>query len=282
MKNRVLGFSLVMLIFAYGCSNDDDIPSEDSMSNFNISGLPKNGLVSYYPFNGNANDSVGEVNGIVNNVLVGENRFGKANSSYNFFFEEGGFIDLGDQDYFSGMDKSFAISTWIKPSNVPTLSGRYATIISKLSQQATGVGCGEFEQEFTFSLEADGRIRIIYYYEDGTNTRPFRWITTSQNIVQNAWVNIVVNYNGQLDTNDGLDRVQIYFDGVLKDVTLERKSGALPNEILNTESHLAIGNILSSSGEVCINRPFEGLVDDVAFYSRELRSEEIEKIALNR
>jgi len=45
----------------------------------------QNGLVAYYPFNGNANDESGNANhGTVNGATLTEDRFGNANSAYSF------------------------------------------------------------------------------------------------------------------------------------------------------------------------------------------------------
>ena len=47
--------------------------------------IPTNGLVAYYPFSGNANDSSGNGNnGTVNGANLSTDRFGKANSAYSF------------------------------------------------------------------------------------------------------------------------------------------------------------------------------------------------------
>lgn len=47
--------------------------------------VPTNGLVGYWPFNGNANDLSGNgYNGTVNGALLTTDRFGSSNSAYNF------------------------------------------------------------------------------------------------------------------------------------------------------------------------------------------------------
>ncbi len=47
--------------------------------------LPKEGLVGYWPFNGNANDESGNGNhGTVNGATLSSDRNGVANSAYNF------------------------------------------------------------------------------------------------------------------------------------------------------------------------------------------------------
>ena len=47
--------------------------------------VPSNGLVGYWPFNGNANDQSGNGNnGVVNGVSLTTDRFGNTNSAYSF------------------------------------------------------------------------------------------------------------------------------------------------------------------------------------------------------
>ena len=47
--------------------------------------VPTNGLVAYYPFDGNANDDSGNGNnGTVNGATLTTDRFGNANSAYSF------------------------------------------------------------------------------------------------------------------------------------------------------------------------------------------------------
>ena len=47
--------------------------------------VPTNGLVGYWPFNGNANDQNGNgINGTVNGAALTSDRDGNANSAYSF------------------------------------------------------------------------------------------------------------------------------------------------------------------------------------------------------
>ena len=47
--------------------------------------VPTNGLVGYWPFNGNANDESGNGNnGIVNGATLSSDRYGNAGKSYSF------------------------------------------------------------------------------------------------------------------------------------------------------------------------------------------------------
>ncbi len=57
--------------------------------------MPTNGLVSYYLFNGNANDqNGGKNNGTVQGATLTADRFGNANAAYSFNGKDN-LIDLG-------------------------------------------------------------------------------------------------------------------------------------------------------------------------------------------
>lgn len=68
-----------------------------------------NGLVAYYPFNGNANNAAGSgFNGTVNGPQAGNDRFGNASSAY-LFNGAGNHIYVGDQLPDS---QEFTLSVW--------------------------------------------------------------------------------------------------------------------------------------------------------------------------
>jgi len=74
--------------------------------------VPTNGLVSWWPFNANANDESGNGNnGTVNGATLTTDRFGVANKAYNFD---------GVNDYIQclqsgvGGNTSRSLSFWIK------------------------------------------------------------------------------------------------------------------------------------------------------------------------
>jgi hypothetical protein len=76
--------------------------------------IPKDSLVGWWPFNGNANDESGNGNdGTVNGATLTTNRFEKANQSY--LFDNVDYIDLKKQPT-SGTN-SFSIFGWVKTPN---------------------------------------------------------------------------------------------------------------------------------------------------------------------
>jgi hypothetical protein len=69
-----------------------------------------NGLVSFYPFHGNANDAIGTNNGTVYNAVLSANRFGQTNSAY-LFDGSSAYIDLG-QPANLAFTNNFTLSAW--------------------------------------------------------------------------------------------------------------------------------------------------------------------------
>lgn len=81
------------------------------------------GLVGYYPFNGNANDESGnQVPGVVNGAVLTEDRFGNAQSAYHFGDGSNDHIDLGNSTDFDPADHSFSIFLWLKPEELVGLN----------------------------------------------------------------------------------------------------------------------------------------------------------------
>jgi hypothetical protein len=81
--------------------------------------VPTNGLVGWWPFNGNANDESGNGNnGTLNGAMLTEDRFGNANASYGFDGVDD-FISI----YLNSIGNSFAENTavtlvaWVKTSD---------------------------------------------------------------------------------------------------------------------------------------------------------------------
>lgn len=74
----------------------------------------KAGLVGYWSFDGNANDSSGKRNnGIVHGVVPTEDRFGKANKAYRF--NRGNYIEVPNAQTLQRITKAITISAWVKP-----------------------------------------------------------------------------------------------------------------------------------------------------------------------
>jgi hypothetical protein len=87
--------------------------------------VPTNGLVGWWPFNGNANDESGNGNnGTVNGATLTTDRFGVANKAY--YFSSSGCntrIDISNFNY-NGTVSEFSISFWMKRTGNGCISPR--------------------------------------------------------------------------------------------------------------------------------------------------------------
>jgi Concanavalin A-like lectin/glucanases superfamily len=80
-----------------------------------------NGLVAYYPFNGNANDeSTNANNGTPQNAVLTADRFGVADHAYEFNGVNA-YISAPNQSYLSFPNGEFSISLWAAMEGVPSL-----------------------------------------------------------------------------------------------------------------------------------------------------------------
>ncbi|MGB2273962.1 MAG: FISUMP domain-containing protein [Flavicella sp.] len=113
MKLILLSISFVLFLYSFGISQD--LPSY----------IPTDGLVAYYPFNGNANDESGNAyHGVVNGATVSTDRFG--NLSKSFFFKGESNITIPDSPGLNIFP--LTISLWYKLNG---LLGSSGNVISK-------------------------------------------------------------------------------------------------------------------------------------------------------
>ena len=85
-------------------------------SNSLQSQIPTNGLVGYWTFSGNANDSSGNnLNGTVNGAVLTEDRFGNSSSAFNFDGIDD-YILVNDDDLLSFPNNEFTFSFWVNPT----------------------------------------------------------------------------------------------------------------------------------------------------------------------
>jgi hypothetical protein len=74
--------------------------------------VPTNGLVGYWPFNGNANDESGNGNnGVVNGATLTADRFGNVGKAYGF---NNNYILIPSSNLFNSNDLS--VSMWVSSS----------------------------------------------------------------------------------------------------------------------------------------------------------------------
>ena len=138
------------------------------------------GLVAYYPFNGNANDESGNGNnGTVHGATLTTDRFGNANKAY-YFNGVNSFIEVSDSSTLD-IPINLTFSVWINQN----VSGGFR-IIDKIT--ATGADGYLFD---TYS-ESGHRMRLI--------AAAGRWALASTDYTLNSYHHLAVTlFNGQVN-----------------------------------------------------------------------------------
>jgi len=205
-----------------------------------VQAIISNGLVAYFPFNGNANDASGNNNdGIVVGAQLTSDRYGKANSAYAFY-GNGSYVDCGNGTSLN-LTGSITISLWIYPENLST--GR---ILSK-REGHDGYEFNLFEGELQFVL--NGSMKAYY---DLTG-------------LENTWVFIAGVYDQTLSPNS----VKLYVNQ--EDPALGVDNFSDPIGVNNGSLYLGIMNL-------SYPYPFKGKIDSVRIYDRALSAAEIAKL----
>ena len=216
--------------------------------------VPKNGLVGWWPFNGNANDESGNGNnGVVNGATLTTDRNGKTNSAYSFTGVKSSNIVLGN----IALKNNFSISIWAKAnrssnkvnsSNIcyPTSSVPLANtnqnwlILPPHGGNGLSLGVG--------LVFGNDRIMVAEHCSNLLVSR-----ATSE-AIRNDFTHIVLNYT----TTD----FELYINNI-KVLSQKVNCSSIPK---------ILGSTLGTS---YFSPEFLGIIDDVAMYNRALTSEEI-------
>jgi hypothetical protein len=206
--------------------------------------VPTNGLVAWWPFNGNANDESGNGNnGTVNGATLTVDRNGVANQAYTFDVNQkiGAFITNFPV---------YSVSIWAKINtwNLGIGTGNGGTLASHKTDSLYGNGWViEHNQNQYCWLEYNANNSIQQY---------------SGNPQLNTWFHVVL-------TSDSQGTRKLYIDGVLTDT-------------YNGAAIISGGNNYEFKIGAHIDGPtiwwFKGDLDDVGYWSRALTDCEIQNL----
>jgi uncharacterized delta-60 repeat protein len=203
-----------------------------------------NGLVAYYPFNGNANDVTGNGNNGTNyGAVITTDRFATPNAAYSFNGTSA-YIDCGTNIFLGAPFNQFTVSAWFKSSGV-------GTIISDYDAPSGG------DSIFAVSLAMHGASQIE---TDTRSTGNDYDVLSTRNSLNNQWHQVVY-------IMDGLSNLLVYVDGQLDHATAYI---AASNYCSNP--HWRIG---ANEFTGVINDNFSGSIDDARIYNRALSSNEV-------
>jgi hypothetical protein len=148
--------------------------------------VPTNGLVAYYPFNGNANDASGNANnGVVNGATLTTDRLGNVGKAYSFD---------GNSNYIETSinysTKNFSIQFWIKPGAYRTYNGQIGGVaLSTLNNGA------DLPSSFPNNWESGFK-----YLSDSAGLGNGREGGAAGNFPQNQWAQIVFVFDSTSST----------------------------------------------------------------------------------
>lgn len=212
------------------------------LTSIKLSAQITSGLVAYYPFNGNANDESGNGhNGVVNGATLSTDRFGSFNKAFLF----NGINNFIQVNNFLLLNDNFSYSAWIK------INGNNS--VNDLQSFSTLGPDGAHTWNFSYN-----NINKNWDLWDRSNNG---WIVPF-NVIGNTlnWTHIVITYSNNTE--------KLYIDNSL----LNSRPISLPITLGGGNTLLLGANGLSNT------QCFNGLIDDVRLYNRELTPAEIDII----
>jgi hypothetical protein len=228
--------------------------------------VPTNGLVGWWPFNGDANDESGNNNnGTVNGATLTTDRFGNSNSSYNFnvnnwtWGANGDFIYIPYNPSFNFTE--FTVSAWVnRASDGATISPQGLSVIRRFEYGYSNPNGESWTLDIAHGTSAEGAIVYGAVIEQSTSPAPNSYCSTTQTIPVNQWSHLMMTYSQST--------LKIYIDGILVCTTND------PSIVINTigNSGISIGLSLQANGHW---GPFDGKIDDIGIWNRALSETEI-------
>jgi hypothetical protein len=203
------------------CQGDSLELSVVSSSNgsANLGGSLNNGLVAYYPFNGNANDESGNGNdGTVNGATLTTDRFGNIDEAYDFDGTDD-FISINDNTGLDG-NSEFTISCWIKINSTVTFGNTSgAGLIPIISKW--GADAAKPASSYLLSIQGEFMSYGIDCNQTPSNYGKTQAVTNTSFISNYGWHHILCKSN--------LQKIELYVDGILRGDTLVSNDGVSDN-----------------------------------------------------
>jgi hypothetical protein len=208
--------------------------------------VPTNGLVGYWPFNGNANDESGNGNNGTNNgANLINDRFGNANSAYELSTLTDNLTVNNVQPAFN--NNALSVSLWMK---FPTQYNQSSLALVKNGTPYTN----GFDVAIDQNNTAYGVNNYLVVFLVG-NGVAVSFIANQAEL--GVWSNIVSTYDGS--------NIKIYLNGIIKATQSFNQSMNIPN------NNLVIGSWDNPTTPAVRTRQ----IDDIGIWNRALTPQEI-------
>ncbi len=230
-----------------------------------------NGLVAYYPFNGNANDESGNGNnGTVNGATLTTDRFGYSNSSYATNSNN---QYIKTQSVLQNISNTFTISLWANPQSTDLIIPEGVSGLEGFGQQSIihpshGANWGNQSLNAGVGINVGSNQIDITEHTHLFISSPLVYAPSSN---LNGWHNIILVYSSHVPRLY-VDRVLVK-TGLISSIQNIRPSNGF--DIIYPNS--GFGNSFTPNGTP--TGQFVGSFDDIRIYNRALTQEEITYLA---
>ncbi len=207
--------------------------------------VPSNGLVGWWPFNGNANDESGNGNnGMVNGATLTTDRFGNAGKAYSFDGVDDEILIQSLQSY--NFNSKISVSIWIKSLNQ---TQQKKNLVTKY---------GGFSDAFSIDVKPN---ELQFNISSGSAN----WNTSfNSNLnIDNSWHFVVATY----DFTSNI--FKIYLDGI------NISSSTPPFQMGNGNNAPVIFGYFFDPNNTYAGQRYYGDLDDIGIWNRALTDQEI-------
>jgi hypothetical protein len=207
------------------------------------------GLVAYYPFNGNANDTgPHKLNGTVHGAELTADRHNVADAAY--YFDGTDNIEVAN-DTLLNFDNDFTLIAWINMEEAKRMGSR---IIDK---QVGSTNYGFLLDTYTADYTGTG---VRLFVGDAWKYK------ANYSLSLNEWHLIVGTYKNGVG--------KIYIDGVLD----SEATSTTTKKIVTAKTPMRFGFDTGVRKGVDFDDSFKGKIDDIRIYNRVLSSKEIKHL----
>lgn len=224
----------------------------------------KVGLIAYYAFNNSAIDSSGNNNnGTVYNAVSTTDRFGNANSAYQFDGTSS-YITVPDNQALRLSGTDFTINYWVNLDEYTSLSG--SAVLAKNN--------GPYQQGWNASITGNGDVdpgtgtvnygHVFYNVSGGGDP----YVIGQGVIPVGQWSMVTITYKASTQT------ITFYING-----SLDISTANIPTPNPQTSVNLFIGK--NSYNDLSGQTPayyIKGKLDDIRLYGRLLSTDDISKL----
>jgi hypothetical protein len=204
--------------------------------------VPTNGLVGWFPFSGNANDESGNNNnGTVSGATLASDRFGNANTSYNF----------------NGTNNYITVPNIAVQGNASRTTSFWFQTNATEGGMIIATGSGTNQNGATYNLRILEQGYLSFMGGNFTSCCYDINPTTGINLKDNNWHNCVVTFSANV--------FKFYVDSILISTT---------NLSISTNGQT---NFIGKSNDTNVSNSafFKGKIDDIGIWNRALTQDEI-------